>query len=396
MIEAGTAQTISINETEYIHSLLVNHLQEGHSISIWRQPESTKKNLIICTGGVRKIDEVTIEELPTGFVLAPFNSEDKKLFLKADISYCIDDGEVRSSIPLNANLSDNSTFEGNKNTEIPFHSKKLTTSENTVESDYLELVKKSIQQIEKGHLEKIVPARSKKIILPKGFNLLQAFSNLCALYPNAFVSLVSTPETGTWMGASPELLASVDDQMHFKTVAVAGTQALHPDVDIKSIVWTQKEIEEQALVSRYIINCFKRIRLREYEEHGPKTWRAGNLLHLKTDYEVDMIATNFPQLGTVMLKLLHPTSAVCGMPREEALSFLKANEQFDRQYYAGFLGPINFENESNLYVNLRCMQWSGHEAMLFAGAGVTTDSNPQKEWEETEMKMNTLLNVITP
>ena len=76
----------------------------------------------------------------------------------------------------------------------------------------------------------------------------------------------------------------------------------------------QKDIEEQALVERYVISCFKKIRLREYDEHGPKTMIAGNVLHLKTEFEVDMVATNFPQLGSVMLNLLHPTSAVCGMP----------------------------------------------------------------------------------
>ena len=156
----------------------------------------------------------------------------------------------------------------------------------------------------------------------------------------------------------------------------------------------QKEIEEQALVSRYIINCFKKIRLREFGEHGPKTWKAGNLLHLRTEFEVDMNATNFPQLGTVMLKLLHPTSAICGMPRQESIDFIQQNEGMDRGLYSGYLGPINYKNESNLFVNLRCMQWSYREAELYAGAGVTIDSIPEAEWEETEMKMNTLLKVI--
>jgi isochorismate synthase len=184
--------------------------------------------------------------------------------------------------------------------------------------------------------------------------------------------------------------------MRFKTVAVAGTQAIAADGDLKMVGWTQKEIEEQALVSRYIINCFKKIRLREFEEHGPKSWRAGNLVHLKTEYEVDMVATNFPQLGTVMLKLLHPTSAVCGMPKEESIQFLKANENFDRSFYSGYLGPVNFQSETSLFVNLRCMEWNFKTATLYAGAGVTQDSNPAKEWDETELKMETLLKVIAP
>lgn len=166
-------------------------------------------------------------------------------------------------------------------------------------------------------------------------------------------------------------------------------------MNLKTVAWTQKEIEEQALVERYIISCFKKIRLREYDEHGPKTVVAGNLLHLRSDFTVDMKATNFPQLGSVMLQLLHPTSAVCGMPLEPALGFLKKNEDHDREFYAGFLGPVNFNNRVSLFVNLRCMQLRDDKALLYAGAGVTIDSVPEHEWEETEMKLNTLLNIIS-
>ncbi|NJN41693.1 MAG: hypothetical protein HC811_05100 [Flammeovirgaceae bacterium] len=135
---------------------------------------------------------------------------------------------------------------------------------------------------------------------------------------------------------------------------------------------------------------FQKIRLREFEEHGPKTVQAGNLLHLKTEFEVDMQATNFPQLGTVMIKLLHPTSAVCGMPHENAFSFLKEQEGYNREYYSGFLGPVNINNSSHLYVNLRCMQWTLQGPVLYAGAGVTIDSTPEQEWAETELKIQSL------
>ena len=161
------------------------------------------------------------------------------------------------------------------------------------------------------------------------------------------------------------------------------------------MAWTQKEIEEQALVCRYIINCFKKIRVREYLEHGPKTVVAGNVMHLKTDYEVDMKEINFPQLGSVMLKLLHPTSAVCGMPLEAAMKFLLENEGYDREFYSGFLGPVNYQYESHIFVNLRCLQILEDTVRLYAGAGVTLDSVPQLEWEETEIKMKNMMGVIT-
>jgi isochorismate synthase len=173
-------------------------------------------------------------------------------------------------------------------------------------------------------------------------------------------------------------------------MALAGTQKARGDNPLKNAAWTQKEIEEQALVSRYIVNCFKKIRLREYQELGPKTTVAGGLLHLKSEFLVDMRATNFPQLGSVMLKLLHPTSAVCGMPKENALDFLDSEETFDRTYFSGFVGPVNLDGETDLFVNLRCARLENNEALLFAGAGITEDSVPEKEWEETELKCTIL------
>src|SRR5690606_5345125 len=86
--------------------------------------------------------------------------------------------------------------------------------------------------------------------------------------------------------------------------------------------------------------------------------------------------------------------AVCGMPRVASIDFLKVHEGFDRQLYSGYLGPVNIDEETHLYVNLRCMQLLASKAAVYAGAGVTVSSNPVKEWQETELKCETLLNVV--
>jgi isochorismate synthase len=77
------------------------------------------------------------------------------------------------------------------------------------------------------------------------------------------------------------------------------------------------------------------------------------------------------------------------------MEFLRANEGYDRQFYSGFLGPVNFRNESHIYVNLRCFQIQHKKAVVYAGAGVTIDSVPENEWEETEMKLDTLSTFFT-
>jgi isochorismate synthase len=260
-------------------------------------------------------------------------------------------------------------------------------------------VRQAIAAIKAGELTKIVLSRTKTLKHGEDFDPFQAFQKLHRSYPSAFVSLVSLPEQNEmWLGATPETLVSVDTEGIFRTTSLAGTQvAKQPngqEEEIKDIRWGQKEIHEQALVSRYIVECFKKIRLREYCESGPKTVKAGNLYHLRTDFVVDTHEVNFPELGTVMLRLLHPTSAVCGTPKEAALHFISEKEAYDRSFYSGYLGPVQVDQESALFVNLRTLRLSDGVATLYAGAGITEDSDPEREWEETEMKCETLLRVL--
>jgi isochorismate synthase len=84
------------------------------------------------------------------------------------------------------------------------------------------------------------------------------------------------------------------------------------------------------------------------------------------------------------------------MPKKEALSFILAHENYNRAFYSGFLGPVHLHGQSNLFVNLRCMQLGRERAVLYVGAGITPDSVPQAEWEETVLKSNTLLAVLQP
>src|SRR5690606_11879949 len=127
---------------------------------------------------------------------------------------------------------------------------------------YEEMVKKALDTFDEDRFQKVVLSRTRQIALPARFHPLNTFRELCSRYPNAFVSISAIPSVGIWIGASPEILISVDRNKIFRTAAVAGTQLYNPSVDLLDVAWTQKEIEEQAMVSRYIVNCFKKIRLR--------------------------------------------------------------------------------------------------------------------------------------
>lgn len=385
-----TQRAIVVDFDTFLRNAMSGCCDAGLSFALWRLPATTAVHFVASQKPVTTHD-VNLEDTHPGFLFAPFDPGKKKVFLPADECFRYESGQFTV---LKGDFLDklHSTRKDRLPTALYASSHLPKTS--TDQTGYQQLVALSRDEVLNGSFEKIVPSRCKEVPLPEDFDTATLFTALCARYPSAMVSVFSSPLTGTWIGATPEMLVSVDGRQHFHTVAVAGTQRYVPGMDLRTITWTQKEIEEQALVERYIINCFKKIRLREFEERGPRTVVAGNVVHLKTEFEVDMVATRYPQLGTVMLQLLHPTSAVCGMPLQGSLAFLKEHEGYDRQFYSGYLGPRNMGHETHLFVNLRCMQVTADSAIVYAGAGVLGDSDPEKEWQETELKMRTLLDVI--
>lgn len=377
----------------FLDVVILNALRSNAQIAVWRKPKESKIELIVDSNEKPSFVSTEIETLPPGYILHPFKdaSDKKAFFINAENYYAID---LESTHIVADDDAIFQTWIGEKK-DLPSKinelwrsqiiNQKVAIPESTERETFLETVGKGVDAINSGELFKVVPGKVKIQPMDRDFDLTATFLSLCRAYPNAFINFFHIAQIGTWIGATPEVLIKTKDR-YFYTMALAGTQRAQGENPLKSAAWTQKEIEEQALVSRYIVNCFKKIRLREYDEIGPKTSIAGPLLHLKSEFRVDMENTNFPQLGSVMLDLLHPTSAVCGMPREKALEFLSRVESFDRSFFAGYLGPVNIQKETAIFVNLRCARLLGDKAILYAGAGITEDSIPEKEWEETELK----------
>ncbi len=371
-----------------------------YPVACWRRPgASTPEAVISLQLELLAGQPPTLESGPAGFAFFPFVDSDRSpaLWLPADGYH---DGHALHG-------AEPATLEG---WQLLFEAMVPATPPHPPhppqppqplpfcadETAYRALVSAGVAALAAGVARKVVPSRAAVRRLPLDFDTWTAFERLCAAYPQAFVSLVSVPSHGRWLGASPELLAEVADGRTFRTVALAGTQAAPPEAPPEAARWSQKELEEQAHVTRYVIDCFKHLRLREYEEVGPRTVRAGHLWHLRTDYSVDLTQVPFPTLGTDMLRLLHPTSAVAGMPRAAALAWLREHEGYNRSYYSGFLGPVNLPTTgtSAVYVNLRCMQLREDEAILYAGAGLTPESDPAHEWAETEEKLRIVAEVV--
>jgi len=377
---------VELSLVEVLSKIVAYSFKKGYSFVFYRLPDSQLLEISL-TKHVAPVDLEFIKNGKSGFVFAPFQESIKvpRLFFPIE-------NVIRWNLEKERMLVCQVSPEIFSTEEKPQFYTKSKQVPSTQEEDFKSQVEDAVSTIKEQSIKKIVLSKVKTNTFESAEKSIQFFLDILADRTNAFVSLVSSPACGTWIGATPEvLLAQTKNTFH--TVALAGTQSAN-GIKLSDAAWRQKEIEEQAFVSRYIIGCFKRIRLREFEEIGPKTVKAGNLLHLKTEFTVNTKEVDFPELATSMLTLLHPTSAVCGMPKEESLAFILSKEKHDRKYYSGYLGPVNRFTETHLFVNLRCLEIAENQLLFYAGAGITEDSDPQKEWLETEMKCESLMNYL--
>lgn len=253
------------------------------------------------------------------------------------------------------------------------------------------LVKKGINSIQNGAFEKVVLSR-KETTQVDYFDIELVFKKLLFNYKSAFKYCFYHPKIGFWMGATPEQLLKIDENL-IKTVSLAGTQL---NTGLELIKWQDKEISEQQIVTDFIVN-----NLKSFSENvtysKPYNQQAGNLVHLKTDIQAEVEDRN--SISNI-IDSLHPTPAVCGFPKEVAKQFILENEGYNREFYAGFLGEWNKdfqtfkEEQTDLFVNLRCMKIENKEVNLYIGCGITKDSNPEKEFIETQNKSLTIKSVL--
>lgn len=233
-----------------------------------------------------------------------------------------------------------------------------------------------------GRFDKLVLSRQSFIASVNEPDARSLFQAACRLYPRMFVALVSTPLTGTWLTATPEIILEGKDSGTWRTMALAGTMRWEEDREPE---WGPKDRREQRVVADYLERQLQAASV-AYEERGPFTVQAGGLLHLCTEFTFRLTP---PELGP-LVERLHPTPAVCGMPKEEAARFILDHETLPRRYYSGFMGPVSLRRTTHLAVTLRCMEIGQDGVRLYAGGGLLAESRLEAEWGETENKMNTM------
>ncbi len=253
------------------------------------------------------------------------------------------------------------------------------------EKRYKNLVSKAVKAIEDGALNKVVLSRQFEVTTGK--SALDIFSALLPAYPSAFCYCWYHPEAGCWVGATPETLLRYAKGV-FSTMSLAGTLEKKAGEEPG---WGPKEREEQQMVTDYIAQVLSQKGI-QARQSAVETAEAGNLWHLRTTLSGEVSADQVPAL----ISALHPTPAVCGIPLQDAREFILENEGYSRGYYTGFLGELHKEQgqETRLFVNLRCLEYLEDRARIFVGGGITADSDPEKEWEETRAKGRTMLRVL--
>ena len=235
-----------------------------------------------------------------------------------------------------------------------------------------------------GDFQKLVLSRSIDVERTQQMSALDLFRRACERYPRVFVSLAYTPQSGLWLTATPEVMLSENDGS-WHTMALAGTMPF-----AEQVRWGDKNIQEQRYVATYITRQLEQF-TDDFREEGPYTTRAGHLAHLRSDFHFSLSEES--HIGN-LLQALHPTPAVCGLPKHEAFRFIQQYEHHHRHYYSGFMGPLFVEGQTSLFVTLRCMQVFGNCYRLYAGGGLLKDSVEELEWQETEDKLETMRGVL--
>lgn len=340
---------------------------EGLPWVVYREPGESAVNVLCQISGALVVNpEPTIP----GFIFTPFHRKHPNLLIPFSVA-------ENQTLSVDAFGTDRTASQPDSWTEKDF---------NAAKKAHLERVNIALSALEGGLLHKVVMSRKARVQVPD-LDIWKSFSRMLHAYPNAMVYVWWHPESGLWMGATPETLIKTRDRS-FSTMSLAATR---PYTGSITTDWQEKDYKEQEIVTKTIEKALTDLQI-PWKSGPLETVRAGNLLHLQT-----LISGYLPPSVPLkaLMENLHPTPAIAGAPKGKAIAFILKNEGYDRRYYTGLLGIYDPDHHSSVYVNLRCMEIVNHELHLYVGGGINALSDPEQEWEETCHKAATLLQILS-
>ena len=330
-------------------------LKNNESFVVYKKPSHNK---IVCHQGDAIIGQIDDLNNNKGFLFMPFDLNKDGYFLTPKTTT-----ETKFHLKVNNNRT-------NKISIKEFSSKK---------NSYIKFINETIDNIHSSELEKVVCSSVFNVKL-KSESCVEYFKKLIQLNHDAFCYLFYHPKTGVWIGASPEKLLNLNNNV-VTTFALAATKK-HMNQS-----WTDKEFREQKIVEEQIVTDLKGV-CTNIEKGALQTIKAGNLYHLKS-----VIRAQTKKSSSDLIKLLHPTPAIAGTPKNEAISYINKMENYNRSFYTGFMGLFE-KNSCDIYVNIRCAKVVDDNLTIYVGGGITKDSNASDEWSEIVNKSQTMLGVF--
>ena len=234
-----------------------------------------------------------------------------------------------------------------------------------------------MQKLKSKEAAKIVLSAKQNIQTEK--SVFEIFTNIASKDSYEFAYLLHLPNGETWIGCTPEILLQKKSGS-YSTISLAGTISNDGKQQ-----WHEKEIREQQVVTDYITERLNEIKA-STSVGATYSKAAGLIQHLCTDISF----TSTESLST-LIRLLHPTPAVLGYPTSPALSAIKNAESHKRELYSGVVGFQSAStDEADVFVNLRCGKINKNSITLFAGGGIMPDSTKENEWNEIQMKFESI------
>ena len=262
------------------------------------------------------------------------------------------------------------------------------------QSAWREQIGKALESVDEGRLRKVVLAQALRVSLQSELSVPDVFARLAETYPDCYRFLFSPADGATFYGATPERLVSLRGRT-VRTEALAGSTGRGdtPAEDewlASELLDSTKDIHEHELVSEAI-----RDQLEPFAASvriGDRTVRRlATVQHLRTSITAEL-ADDEHVLSLV--DALHPTPAVGGLPPDEALRTIRETEAFDRGWYAAPIGWVDAAGNGTFAVGIRSAVATERTATLFAGAGIVADSDPDREWDEVQLKYRPMLDEL--
>jgi isochorismate synthase len=263
--------------------------------------------------------------------------------------------------------------------------------------EYAHHVALAVEILRTKEIDKVVLARSVHGTVPEAIDPAAIAQRLHGREPLCTVFSLPTNEGRRFVGATPELIA----RRIGATLAchpLAGTIALPPNVApddyLNWLLGSSKNQYEHSVPVNEIVNALAHVYDDVQAESSPSIVALRTLAHLGTWINAFCHDVADAPDALAVLRLLHPTSAVGGVPRQSAYELIQRLEQHDRGFYAGPLGWIDENGDGEWWIGFRGLEVKGNEFEAWAGAGIVSESDPTAEREETKAKLASFLSSV--